>query len=110
MKAPDLSPYSFAHHANGSCTASNTPGLKNSHYTAPNFVTPQANNALPLPEAVEHKPPMTDTTVESSAADNHRKQFGREGLGAGREVDVVMLTIYGRFYLRTLKKKGRQFE
>jgi hypothetical protein len=110
MKTPDLSSYFFDHHANGSFTASNTPGLKNSHYTAPNFAAPQANKAFLLPGEAEHKPPMTDTTVESSAADNHRKQFGREGLGAGREVDVVMLTIYGRFYLRTLKKKGRQFE
>jgi hypothetical protein len=85
MKAPDHSPYSFAHHAIGSFTASYTPGLKNSHNTAPNFATPQANNTLPLPGAEEHNAPMADTTVDSLAADNHRKQFGREGLGKGSE-------------------------
>jgi hypothetical protein len=84
MKEPQhLSDFS-AHHANGRFTASyNTaPGLKNSHHTAPNFVTPQANNTLPLPGAAEHNPPMADITVGSLASDNHRKQFGRDGLGA----------------------------
>jgi hypothetical protein len=50
MKEPlHLSDFS-AHHASGRFTASYrpAPGLKNSHHTAPNFVTPQANNALPL--------------------------------------------------------------
>jgi hypothetical protein len=87
MKAPEhISDFS-AHHASGRFTASYrpAPGLKNSHTTAPNFVTPQANNTLPLPGAAEHNPPMADTTVGSLAADNHRKQFGREGLGAESE-------------------------
>jgi hypothetical protein len=80
MKEPEHNSYFFADHANGRITAGNTPDLKNSENTAPNFVTPQANNTLPLPGAAEHKPPMADTTVESLAADNQRKQFGREGL------------------------------
>jgi len=78
MQAPEQIPYFSAHYANGRFTASNTPGLKNSHHTAPNFVTPQANNTLPLPGTAEHKPPMADETVGSLAADNHLKQFGRE--------------------------------
>jgi hypothetical protein len=59
--------------------------LKNSHHTAPNFVTPQVNNTLPLPDAAEHHSPKADETVGSLAADNQRKQFGREGLGAESE-------------------------
>jgi hypothetical protein len=80
MKEPQhLSDFS-AHHASGRFAASYKPApcLKNSHNTAPNFATPQANKALPLPGAVEHKPPMADTTVGNLAADNQRKQFGRE--------------------------------
>jgi hypothetical protein len=83
MKEPQhLSDFS-AHHANGRFTASYkpAPGLKNSRNTARNFAAPQANNALPLPGAAKHYPPKVDTTVESLAADNHRQQFGREGLG-----------------------------
>jgi hypothetical protein len=84
MKAPEHNSCFFPDHANGRFTASSwpAPGLKNSHRTAPNFVTPQANNTLPLPGAAEHKPPKADTTVASLAADNHRQQFGRDGLGA----------------------------
>jgi hypothetical protein len=82
MQAPEHIPYFSAHHANGRQAASYNPGLKNSHNTAPNFVTPQANNTLPLPGAAEHNPPMADTTLGSLAADNHQKQFGQEGLGA----------------------------
>ncbi len=76
-----------ADHANGRFTASYkpAPGLKTSHYTTPNFATPQANNALPLPGAAEHNPPMADTTLGSLASFNHRKQFGWEGLGAESE-------------------------
>ncbi len=85
MKEPEPHSYFFADHANCRQAASYTPGLKNSHYTAPNFVTPQANNTLPLPGAAKHNPPMTNKTVESLAADNHWKQFGREGLGAVSE-------------------------
>jgi hypothetical protein len=85
MKEPQPISYFSAHHAIGSFTASYTPGLKNSRYTAPNFTAPQANKALPLPGAAEHKPPMADTTVDSLAADNHRKQFGRDGLGVESE-------------------------
>jgi len=59
--------------------------LKNSHNTAPNFVTPQANKALPLPGAAEHNSPVAVTTVGRLAADNHWKRFGWEGLGAGNE-------------------------
>jgi hypothetical protein len=88
MKEPEHLSYFFADHANGRFTASYrpAPGLKTSHHTAPNFVTPQANNILPLPGAVEHSPPMANKTVGSLAADNHRKQFGREGLGAGSNI------------------------
>jgi hypothetical protein len=60
-------------------------GMKNNHNTAPNFVTPQANNTLPLPGAAKHNPPMAYTTVGSLASFNHRKQFGQEGLGAESE-------------------------
>jgi hypothetical protein len=83
MKEPLHLSCFFADHANGRFTASYkpAPGLKNSHHTAPNFVTPQANNTLPLPGAAEHNPPKANTTVGSLVADNHRKQFGREGLG-----------------------------
>jgi hypothetical protein len=82
MNEPEPLSCFFADHANGRFTASYrpAPGLKNSHNTAPNFVAPQANNALPLPGAVEHNPPKADTTVGSLAADNHLKQFGRDGL------------------------------
>jgi hypothetical protein len=87
MKEPEQLSYFFADHANGRFTASfkPVPGLKHSHYTAPIFVTPLASNALPMPGAAEHNPPKVDTTVGSLAADNHRKQFGREGLGAKSE-------------------------
>jgi hypothetical protein len=80
MKEPEHISYFFADHANGSFTASNTPapGLKNSHHTAPSFLTPQANNTPPLPGAAEHYPTKADKTVGSLAADNHRKQFGGE--------------------------------
>lgn len=92
MKEPEPLSYFFADHANGRFMASYrpAPGLKNSHYTAPNFVTPQANNTLPLPGAAEHNPPMADNIVGSLAADNHRKQFGREGWGAESEGSVGM--------------------
>jgi hypothetical protein len=87
MNEPEPLFYFFADHANGRFTASYrpAPGLKNSHNTAHNFVSPQANNALLLPGAAEHSPPKADTTVESLAADNQRKQFGGEGFGAGSE-------------------------
>jgi hypothetical protein len=80
MKEPEHISYFFADHANGRCTASYrpAPGFKNSHNTALIYITPQANNALPLPGAVEHYPTKADKTVGSLAADNHRKQFGRE--------------------------------
>jgi len=83
MKESEQLSYFFADHANGSFAASYrpAPGLKNSHNTALIFVAPQANNALPLPGAAEHNPPMADTTLGSLAADNHQKQFGWEGLG-----------------------------
>jgi len=100
MKEPEPLSYFFADHANGRFAASNrpTPGLKNSHYTAPNFATPQANNTLPLPGVAEHNTPKADETVESSAAVNHRKQFGREGLGVECEGFVGVFTIYLRYY------------
>jgi hypothetical protein len=60
-------------------------GMKNNHNTAPNFVTPQANNTLPLPGAAKHNPPMAHITFGSLASFNHQKQFGREGLGAQSE-------------------------
>jgi hypothetical protein len=87
MKEPEHLSCFFANHANARFPASYrpTPGLKNSHTTAPNFVTPQANNALPLPGTAKHYPPKTDETVVSLVADNHQKQFGREGLGAESE-------------------------
>jgi hypothetical protein len=87
MKEPHHNSCFFADHANGRFAASYRPahGLKNSHHTAPNFVTPQANNTLPLPGAAEHNPPKADTAVGSSAAVNRRKQFGREGLGMESE-------------------------
>jgi hypothetical protein len=53
MQQPEHISYSFAHHANCRQAASNTPGLKNSHNTAPNFAAPQANNTLPLPGAAK---------------------------------------------------------
>jgi len=81
MQAPEHISYFPAHHANGSFTASNTPCLKNSHNTAPNFVTPQPNNTLPLPGAAEHNLPLADNTIASLTSFNHRKQFGRDGLG-----------------------------
>jgi hypothetical protein len=83
MKEPEHNSDFFAHHANGRFTASYkpAPGLKTSHYTAPNFATPQANNAFPLPGAAEQYPPEADETFRSLAADNHRKQFGWEGAG-----------------------------
>jgi hypothetical protein len=84
MKEPEHTSDFFADHANGSFAASYkpTPSMKNSHNTALIFVTPQANNTLPLPGATEHNPLMANETVATLAADNHRKQFGREGLGA----------------------------
>jgi hypothetical protein len=87
MKEPLPLSYFFADHASGRFAASYkpAPGLKNSHNTALIFVAPQANNTLPLPGAALHNPPMAGTTVGSLAADNHRKQFGREGLGEGSE-------------------------
>jgi hypothetical protein len=87
MKEPEHLSYFFAHHANGRFAASYKPasGLKTSHHTAPNFVTPQANKTLPLPGAAEHNPPKADTTVASLAADNHRKKFRREGWGMESE-------------------------
>ncbi len=85
MKAPGLSPYSFDHHANGSFTPSNTPGLKNSYNTTPNFVTPQANKALPLPGVAEHSPPKVDETVGSLVYFKLRNEPGREGMGAESE-------------------------
>jgi hypothetical protein len=92
MKEPQhLSDFS-AHHANGRFSASYkpAPGLKNSHHTAPNFTTPQANKTLPLPGAAEHKPPIADNTVGSLAADNLRKRFGQEGSGVESEGVVGM--------------------
>jgi hypothetical protein len=79
MKEPEHNSYFFADHANGRFAASScpAPGLKNSHHTAPNFVTPQANNTLPLPGAAEHNPTKANETVGSLASFNHRKQFGR---------------------------------
>jgi hypothetical protein len=93
MKEPEPLSCFFADHAIGSCTPSNTPGLKNSHHTAPNFITPQANNTLPLPGAAEHNTPKADKAVGSLAADNHRKQSRREGLGVESEGFVGMFTI-----------------
>jgi len=83
MKEPEHTSDFFADHANGSFAASYK--LKNSHYTAPNFATPEANNTLPLPGAAEHNPPKANTTLGSLPADNHRKQFGGEGLGVKSE-------------------------
>jgi hypothetical protein len=96
MKEPEHNSCFFADHANCRQAASNTPGLKNSHHTAPNFATPQANNTLPLPGTAEHNPPKADTTVGSLAADNHQKQFGREGLGAGSMVAAGVFTCFQR--------------
>jgi len=92
MKEPEHISYSSAYHAIGRQAASNTPGLKNIHYTAPNFVTPQANNILPLPGAAQHNQPMADNTVESLASFNHPKQFGRDRLGAESEGFVGKFT------------------
>jgi len=96
MKEPEHISYFFAGNANCRQTARYrpAPGLKNSHHTAPNFVTPQANNTLPLPGAVEHNPPKADTTIGSLASDNHQKQFGREGWGAENEGFVEIFTSY----------------
>jgi hypothetical protein len=93
MKEPEHTSDFFADHANGSFAASYkpTPSMKNSHHTAPNFVTPQANNTLPMPGAAEQILPMADTTVSSLASFNHQKQFGREGLGAVSEGLVGIL-------------------
>jgi hypothetical protein len=66
-------------------TAGNTPGLKNNHNTAPIFATLQASNVLTLSGAAGHNPLMADTTVGGLASFNHRKQFGREGLGEESE-------------------------
>jgi hypothetical protein len=87
MKEPVPLSYLFADHAISRFTASSlpAPGLKNSHNTAPNFVTPLANNTLPLPGAAEQNPPMANKTVGSLAADNHRKKFRREGWGMESE-------------------------
>jgi hypothetical protein len=63
MKEPVKLSYFFADHATGRFTA---------------ICAPKAG-------AAEHNPPMTNKTVESLAADNHWKQFGREGLGAVSE-------------------------
>ncbi len=106
MKEPEHNSYFFADHANGRFAASYrpAPGLKNSHNTAPNFVTPQANNTLPLPGAAEQNPPMANKTVGSLAADNHRKQFGREGWRAESNAFVRILTIDRQCYLTTLLK------
>jgi hypothetical protein len=79
MKEPEYISYFSAHHASGRFTASYTPGLKNSHNTAPNIVTPQANNTLPLFGAAEHNPPNANTTDASLASINHQKLHGREG-------------------------------
>jgi hypothetical protein len=86
MKAPEHNSLFFADKASGRFAASYrpAPSLKNSHHTVPNFVTPQANNTLPLPGAAEHNPPKANTTVGSLVADNHRKQFGGERLGGGK--------------------------
>ncbi len=88
-----------ADHASGRFTASYkpAPGLKNSHNTTPNFVTPQANNTLPLPGAAERNTPMVNTTIGSLAADNHLKQFRREGLGAESDKFVWIFTSYHQF-------------
>jgi hypothetical protein len=88
MKEPERLSYFFAQHASGRFTASSwpAPGLKNSQNTAPNFATPQANNALPLPGAAEHNRHKADTTVGSLVADNHLKQFGWGGLGEGSNI------------------------
>jgi len=93
MKEPEHLSYFSVDHANCRFTASNTPGLKNSRYTAPDFVTPQANNALSLPGAAEYNPPKANETDGSSASFNHRKQFGRDGLGVESEGFVGIVTI-----------------
>jgi hypothetical protein len=87
MKEPEHISYFSAHHANCRQAANYrpTPGLKNSLTSAPNFVTPQANNTLPLPGAANHNPPKANEPIGSSASFNHRKQFGRDGLEAGSE-------------------------
>lgn len=84
MKEPENIYLLYPSHASARFTASYrpTPGLKNNHYTAPNFVTPQASNTLPLPGATEHNPPMAYNTVGSLASFNPWKQFGREGVRA----------------------------
>jgi len=64
MQKPDHTSYFPAHHANGRFTASYIPGLKNSHNTAPNFVTPQPNHTLPLPGAAKKNMPMANETLE----------------------------------------------
>jgi hypothetical protein len=45
-------------------------------------------------EATEHNQPKSDETDGGLAADNHRKQFGREGLGAGSEGLVGKFNSY----------------
>jgi hypothetical protein len=74
MKEPQHLSCFFTDHANGRFTASYNPapGLKNSHHTAPNFATPQANNALPLPGAAKHYPPKAIETFGSLAAVSKR--------------------------------------
>jgi hypothetical protein len=79
MQAPENISHFSAHHANCRQAASYTPGLKNSHYTALNFITPKANNTLSLPGAAEHKPPMVYKTIGSLASFNQLKQFRRKG-------------------------------
>jgi hypothetical protein len=47
------------------------------------FFAGQASGKLPSSSsAAEQYPPEVDETFRSLAAENHRKQFGREGLGA----------------------------
>lgn len=47
------------------------------------FFSGQASGKLPSGSGVaEQYPPMLDETDGSLAAENHRKQFGREGLWA----------------------------
>jgi hypothetical protein len=95
MKTPDHSPYFSAHHAIGSFTPSNTPGLKNSHHTAPNFITPQANNALPQPGAADLNPPMVDNTVASLAFSTTKSNLdGRDWGWKVRGVWQFLLVVF----------------
>jgi hypothetical protein len=75
MKEPEHLSCFFADHANGRVTPK------------PHFIT----------GAAKPNPPKANETVGNLAADNHRKQFGWEGLGVRSEGITGIFTNYGAF-------------